>query len=101
MSARCSGPAPGASPQAKTSAGPRQQKLAGEATRVPDRHPSFHSIPFIATDLGLSKKTIWRWVVRGDLPAYRVGGQFRISDEDYREFLESRRMKNTRPNRRG
>jgi excisionase family DNA binding protein len=92
LSVRRSASALSASPQATTRAEPDQQKLAGEAVQVPDRQPSFHSISAIAADLDVSPKSVRRYIERGELSAYKVGGQIRVSDENYREFLKSRRL---------
>ena len=34
------------------------------------------TVPEAATILGVSPSTIWRWITKGDLPAYRVGPRF-------------------------
>jgi excisionase family DNA binding protein len=48
-------------------------------------------IPTIADRLGVCDKTVRRLIARGELRAYRIGRQIRISDQDYFRFLELRR----------
>ena len=67
-------------------------QLPGDDDCGAARQPTFHSISFIAADLDVSPKSVRRYIERGDLPAYKIGGQIRVSDEDYRQFLKSRRL---------
>ncbi len=48
----------------------------------------------VARRLGVSRRTVRRWVAAGVLPAYRVGGVIRIHPEELARFLERSR---TRP----
>lgn len=41
----------------------------------------------VARRLGVSRRTVRRWVAAGLLPAYRVGGVLRIHPEDLGAFL--------------
>ena len=41
----------------------------------------------IAAELGLSKQTVYGWIKRGRLKAYRVGAGYRICESDVREFI--------------
>ena len=44
----------------------------------------------IAKELGLSAETILRWIRNKDLKAYRLGKTYRVTREDYQEFLDQR-----------
>ena len=44
----------------------------------------------IARELGLSEETILRWIRNKELKAYRLGKTYRITKEDYQEFLDQR-----------
>jgi excisionase family DNA binding protein len=44
----------------------------------------------IAKELGLSDETILRWIRSKELKAYRLGKTYRITKEDYQEFLDQR-----------
>jgi excisionase family DNA binding protein len=46
-------------------------------------------IPTIARRLVVSEKTVRRLIRRGELRAYRIGRQFRVSEQDLLNFLES------------
>ena len=41
--------------------------------------------------IGVSTKTVERWIKRGDLHASLLGGQWRIADDDARTFIALRR----------
>ena len=44
----------------------------------------------IARELGLSEETVLRWIRKKDLKAYKLGKNYRVTREDYREFLNQR-----------
>ncbi len=63
---------------------------------MPDRShrrplPKFHAVMEIAEQLGVSTRTVWRWIARGELVSYRLGRSVRVSDDDLRAFLASQR----------
>ena len=45
------------------------------------------SIRAVADRLDVSTKTIRRWIDRGDLLAFKLGGQWRIDPDDLGRFL--------------
>ena len=53
------------------------------------------SVSTIATRLDIAKKTVINLIHAGELPAFRVGSMFRISEADFEDYLE--RIK-TKPN---
>jgi excisionase family DNA binding protein len=59
-----------------------------------DRPPNqpLHCISTIAKRLNVSEKSVRRYIARGQLPAYKIGGQIRISDEDVNTLLMSSRV---------
>jgi len=67
---------------------PRSPVAAEEAQ--PGRR--FHSIPTVAKRLDVSEKSVRRYIERGELPAYRIGGQIRIGEADLQNFLRSCRI---------
>jgi excisionase family DNA binding protein len=52
---------------------------------------SFLSVADVADHLGVSDKTIRRWIGGGELHAHRLGRQIRINSDDLTAFLASRR----------
>ncbi|RWP11835.1 MAG: DNA-binding protein [Mesorhizobium sp.] len=52
---------------------------------------SFLTIPDVADLLQLSEKTIRRLIATDQLPAHRLGRQWRISPGDLESFMSSRR----------
>jgi excisionase family DNA binding protein len=50
----------------------------------------FLTVERIATELGLSEETVLRWIRKKELKAYRLGKTYRITREDYQEFLDQR-----------
>jgi excisionase family DNA binding protein len=51
----------------------------------------FLTVPQIAKDLQISEDLVRIWIRKKQLPAYRVGKEYRIKQEDYQEFLKKRR----------
>lgn len=51
----------------------------------------FLSARDVAAHLGVSTKTVRRWIKTGDLPAHRLGGQIRMAEEDVISFTALRR----------
>ena len=45
------------------------------------------SIRAVADHLDVSTKTIRRWIDRGGLPAFKLGGRWRIDPDDLERFL--------------
>jgi len=45
----------------------------------------------IAERMGVSKRTVLRWIERGDLAAYRVGSVTRIELAEFERFLARHR----------
>jgi excisionase family DNA binding protein len=54
--------------------------------------PTFHPIASVAASIGVSTKTISRWISAGELPAHKLGSQWRVSSEDLRTFIALRRQ---------
>jgi excisionase family DNA binding protein len=48
------------------------------------------SVEDIANDLKVTIDTVRAWIRRKQLPAYRVGRDYRIKRVDYNKFLEAR-----------
>ena len=46
----------------------------------------------VAKLIGMSVRTILRWIKAGELPAVRVGRSLRVSDASLRGFLAERRV---------
>ena len=53
--------------------------------------PACMTVPQAAERLGLSDKTIYRWIGSGDLHHHRLGSSIRIAEEDLAAFLAARR----------
>jgi excisionase family DNA binding protein len=49
--------------------------------------PKFFTIGQVAEALDVNPRTVRRWIKRGELIAYRVGGVVRIAEGDLRVFL--------------
>ena len=53
--------------------------------------PRMYSIKEIGPQVGVSSKTIRRWIERGELHVHRLGRQLRISEDDLLAFLSKHR----------
>lgn len=60
-------------------------------SRPPVRQHRFHSVREVASQLGVSTKTVSRWIAAGTLHRHKVGRQIRVSDEDLEAFLATNR----------
>ena len=53
----------------------------------------FYSLEEVAERLGVSERTVRRWIKSGELPAYKPGREYRIRDGELEEFLQSRKVR--------
>jgi excisionase family DNA binding protein len=51
------------------------------------RLPRLFSVKAVAMQLGISTKTVRRWIDAGELPVHRFGRQLRISEADLAAFI--------------
>ena len=49
--------------------------------------PRFYSAKDVAEMLGVSMRSVRRWIERGELVVHRLGSAVRISDADLKTFL--------------
>ena len=63
-----------------------------EVDLVPDQPTTLLSVPAVAQSLGVSEKSVRRFITRGLLRAYKIGGQIRIAEEDLLAFQASCRL---------
>ncbi len=54
---------------------------------APDTPSSMLSPAAVAQHMGVSKRTVLRWIERGELPAYRIGSVTRIELTELQRFL--------------
>ncbi len=54
---------------------------------APDTSSPMLSPAAVALHLGVSKRTVLRWIERGDLPAFRIGSVTRIEIAEFERFL--------------
>jgi excisionase family DNA binding protein len=52
---------------------------------------TFYTVDFVARKLGVAPKSIRRWIEAGDLHVHKFHGVLRISGEDLRAFISTRR----------
>ena len=51
----------------------------------------FLSVQEVAKRLNVNPRTVNRMIDRGELPAYKVSGMFRIDEKDLQAYLEANR----------
>jgi excisionase family DNA binding protein len=51
----------------------------------------------VAESLSLSPWTIWRWVLDGSLPSYKIGRARRVAESDVQRLLSDTRQQHGRP----
>jgi excisionase family DNA binding protein len=54
--------------------------------------PRLLSLREVADTLGVSIRTVHRFIDRGDLVVHRIGGQLRVTTADLETFLKVRRQ---------
>ena len=54
--------------------------------------PHFHSVQSVAARLGVSVKSVRRWINRGELEAHKFGRQIRIAEPDLAAFIRDHRQ---------
>ena len=54
---------------------------------------TYFTVDEIAERLKVSRMTVYRWIKAGQLGAYKIGGEFRITERDIERFLEARRFR--------
>ena len=51
----------------------------------------YMTVPQLAEKLGVSRHTVYKWIRAKHLRAYKLGHEMRITESDFKEFLEARR----------
>jgi excisionase family DNA binding protein len=64
-----------------------------EVNKMPTVEETYFTVEEVAERLKVSHMTIYRWIKAGDLGAYKIGGEFRITERDIQRFLETRRFR--------
>lgn len=54
---------------------------------------TYFTVEEVAQRLKVSHMTVYRWINAGKLDAYKLGGEFRISEQAIKRFLEARRFR--------
>ena len=52
----------------------------------------YFTVEEVAERLKVSHMTVYRWIKTGKLGAYKIGGEFRITERDIERFLQARRF---------
>ena len=53
---------------------------------------TYFTVEEVADRLKVSHMTVYRWIKAGQLGAYKIGGEFRITERDIERFLKERRL---------
>jgi excisionase family DNA binding protein len=53
--------------------------------------PEYLKVEEVAARLKLKEKTIRDWILRGELPAYKLGKEWRIRRDDFDQAMAERR----------
>jgi excisionase family DNA binding protein len=67
---------------------PHKDTGSSDAAR---RHPRFYTIGDVAECIGVSTRTVHRWIDSGLLVAHQFGRLTRVSDADLRAFFDANR----------
>jgi excisionase family DNA binding protein len=53
----------------------------------------YFTVEEVAERLKVSHMTVYRWIKAGRLGAYKMGGEFRITERDVERFLKASRFR--------
>ena len=54
---------------------------------------TYYTLAEIAQRLKVSYRTVHRWVQAGELPAYKLGTEWRVAEIDLQGFLQARKIR--------
>ena len=54
---------------------------------------TYFTVEEVAERLKIANMTVYRWINTVSLGAYKLGGEFRITERDINQFLEDRRFR--------
>ena len=60
-------------------------------TTKPTAIPRFYGVDFVAEQLGVTKKSVYRWIDAGAIHFHKFQGVLRISEEDLQAFVSGSR----------
>jgi excisionase family DNA binding protein len=69
----------------------KRKKSLKEVATMLAVEETYYTLSEIAEKLKVSYRTVYRWVQAGELAAYKLKGEYRITERDLKEFLEARR----------
>ena len=53
----------------------------------------YSTLPEVAERLKVSRRTVYRWIKNGDLNAYQLGREYRITESALKQFLEAHQFR--------
>lgn len=53
----------------------------------------YRSVSFVAEKLDLSNRSVRRLIETGELPAFKIGGSVRVSDDDLAQLIARSRVR--------
>jgi excisionase family DNA binding protein len=56
-----------------------------------DEH--YLTLPEVAEQLKVSRRTVYRWIKAGELSAYKFANEYRITESALKDFLEAHRFR--------
>lgn len=54
---------------------------------------TYFTVEEVAERFKVSHMTVYRWIKAGELDAYKIGGEFRITEAAIERFLEAHRFR--------
>lgn len=66
------------------------QQVEETSTGEPVQFDELLTVAEVAEYLKLSRRTAWRWCKTGQLPAFKVGHQWRVAQSDLEKFVRRR-----------
>ena len=67
--------------------------MANTMAKKPKQHQEFYLVSELAERLRVSLMTVYRYIKAGKLRGYKIGKEFRITEQEFNKFLEKAKTK--------
>lgn len=71
----------------------QEEAVVPEPEGVDEFHKRWLTVADVAQELEINVQTARRMMRRGDIPAFKIGGEYRVKIEEYADWLEAQRVR--------
>ena len=73
---------------------PKPNRKAMTKPAKPSQGPKYRRLQYVADKLDLSPRSVQRLIAAGELPAVKIGGAVRVSDDELQRLIARSRLPN-------